>query len=239
MLVCYLDDSGKDKQNRVTTIAGYLASDTAWSAFEKEVEPIFKEQGVSILHASEMETTKGEFKNWRVLRKQAFVSRLCSTLAKHMMLGVSMSVVKDTYKKRAIESSRKQTVSPYTFCFNVIIDWILRDIRTGRAVWAEGLSLVLESGHDNCREAENHFHEISALHNLGDVLRSIRFVPKTECRAIQLADLFAFYTRRDSGNMEFAYSNNKTHKTEQMLKIITERGQFRGFVATDFDQPPI
>jgi hypothetical protein len=39
MLVCYLDDSGKDSQNPITTIAGYVPSEDAWAAFEKEVEP--------------------------------------------------------------------------------------------------------------------------------------------------------------------------------------------------------
>src|ERR1700721_418925 len=30
MLVCYLDDSGKDPQNPITTVAGYIARETAW-----------------------------------------------------------------------------------------------------------------------------------------------------------------------------------------------------------------
>lgn len=33
MLVCYLDDSGKDAQNPLTTIAGYVASEEAWSSW--------------------------------------------------------------------------------------------------------------------------------------------------------------------------------------------------------------
>ena len=41
VLVCYLDDSAGDpKKNPVTTIAGYIARDTTWKAFETEVEPI-------------------------------------------------------------------------------------------------------------------------------------------------------------------------------------------------------
>ena len=40
VLVCYLDDSGKDPQNPITTLAGYIARDTAWEAFEREREPM-------------------------------------------------------------------------------------------------------------------------------------------------------------------------------------------------------
>ncbi|HTS39356.1 MAG TPA: hypothetical protein VMH84_02285, partial [Xanthobacteraceae bacterium] len=107
MLVAYLDDSGKDPQNLVTTLAGYIGRDTAWKGFETQVEPIFEKAGINILHAKDLESTRGEFKGWRVLQKQAFVARLCTTLFEHSpLLGVSMSAVKATYGQRAKESTR-------------------------------------------------------------------------------------------------------------------------------------
>jgi hypothetical protein len=224
VLVCYLDDSGKDPHNRVTTIAGYLARDTAWRAFEQEVEPIFERRGVKILHAKDLEATKGEFENWKVIQKQAFVAEISSVLAKHSMLGVSMSCVKETYDQRAKESTRKRTSRPYTFCMNDIIDWILRDIRTGRAAWEEGVALIVEAGHENNPEAEDNFHKVIKLHDLGGVLRSINFVPKEHSRAIQVADLLAFYSRRDSNALEKStHPGAAPYEPGQMIKIITER----------------
>lgn len=212
VLVGYLDDSGKDPQNRVTTLAGFLARDTSWKAFETQVEPVFKRARVNILHAKDLEATRGEFKGWKVIQKQAFVARICRTLSDHSMLGVSMSAVKDVYKSRAKERTAKRTVTPYTFCFNAIVDWILSDIRTGRAAWNEGVALIVESGHENNAEAEQQFYKIRKQHNLEGVLRSISFVPKDKCHAIQAADLFAFYSRRDSGAMEKAVrQGKKTH----------------------------
>jgi hypothetical protein len=76
MLVCYLDDSGKDSQNPITTIADYVASEDAWTEFEKEVEPYFAERKVSILHAMDLHNTRDEFKGWSVLNKEAFVARI-------------------------------------------------------------------------------------------------------------------------------------------------------------------
>jgi hypothetical protein len=63
-------------------------------------------------------------------------------------MGMSMSAVKAIYRDRAAErtAARKRTVTP---CFNVIIDWILRDIRIGRPAHAEGVALILECGHEN------------------------------------------------------------------------------------------
>jgi hypothetical protein len=77
VLTCYLDDSGKDPQNPITTLAGYVARDTAWENFERQAEPIFTEHGVDVLHARKLENTDGDFKGWRKLKKQAFVARIC------------------------------------------------------------------------------------------------------------------------------------------------------------------
>jgi hypothetical protein len=233
-----LDDSGKDPQNRVTTLSGYLARDTAWKALEAQVEPIFEKAGIKVLHAKDLEDTDGEFEGWSVLKKQSFVAQISRTLAAHSILGMSMGAVKDTYHQRAKESTRKRTVTPYSFCFNVIIDWLLRDVRTGRAVWSDGVAFILECGHENNPEAEEQFYKIRKQHKLEDVLRSISFVPKDDCRAIQVADLLAFYSRRDSAAMEKAYrlpKNAKAYEMEPMMKIVSERDQFRAFCATDFD----
>ena len=60
MLVCYLDDSGTDRQNRLVTLAGYIAKEDQWSAFEAEVEPIFGRYGVKVLHTVDLHNTDGE-----------------------------------------------------------------------------------------------------------------------------------------------------------------------------------
>jgi hypothetical protein len=235
VLVCYLDDSGKDPQNPITTLAGYIARDTEWAAFETEVEKWFAEYRVNILHAKELEDTDGDFAGWSVLKKQAFIARLCQARAPHIMMGMSMSALKGTYQVRAAESGRKRTSKPYTFCFNVIIDWILRDIRIARAAHTEGVALILECGHEHNPEAESEFYVIRKMHKLEGVLNSISFVPKENCRAIQLADLLAFYSRRDGVALYNARREGReNYPIEMMIKIITENLPHRGFVATDF-----
>jgi hypothetical protein len=205
VLVCCLDDSGQDPQNPITTLAGYIARDTAWENFEREVEPIFTAYGVSVLHARHLENTDGEFKSWRKLKKHAFVARICNVLAPYALLGVSASAAKDTYKQRAVESSRKRTITPYTWCFNLLIDWVLTDIRIGRLTHSEGLAFILETGHNNNAEAENIFHDVRRRHtDAAATLRSISFVPKGSCRAIQIADLCGFYSRRHGKEMYLA-----------------------------------
>jgi hypothetical protein len=234
MLLCYLDDSGKDPQNPITTIAGYIARDVAWPRFEAEVETWFTAFGVRVLHAKELHDTDGDFAGWSKLRKQAFISRVCQARQPHVMMGLSMSALKGTYAVRAAESGRKRTVTPYCFCFNVIVDWILRDIRLGKFSNSEGVAFVIESGHENNDEAEQEFYAVRRLHGIEHLLHSIKFVPKDDCRAIQLADVLAFYSRRDGVAMERAQRECRPHVPEDMLKVLVETTPHRGFVATDF-----
>jgi Protein of unknown function (DUF3800) len=237
MLVCYLDDSGKDSQNPITTIAGYLASEEAWAEFEKEVEPYFAERNVKVLHAVDLHNTRGEFKGSSVLNKEAFVARIAQVASKHVAFGVSMSAEKGNYRDHAIYRSdtSRQTVAPYTFCFQVILDWLLRDIRIGKRVHSEGIKFLLEEGHDNNAQAKKEFHWTREHYKLESVLHSIDFVKKDSCRAIQLADLIAFYSRRDGVTLlKSKQPGAPEYKMDQMIKILCEKVVHRGFVATGF-----
>ena len=159
MLACYLDDSGKDALNPITTIAGYVAKEEAWAAFESEVEPYFAERTVSVLHAVDLHGTRGDFKGWSVLNKQAFVARIMQVASEHVSFGVSMSAENGNYKDHSMyrADTSRTTVAPYTFCFQVTCDWLLRDIRIGKRVHEEGIKFLLEAGHDNNAQAEKEF----------------------------------------------------------------------------------
>jgi hypothetical protein len=238
MLLCYLDDSGKDPQNPITTLAGYIARDAAWAKFEADVEQWFSQFNVGILHAKQLHDTDADFKGWSVLKKQTFVSRICQARNPHIMMGLSMSAEKGTYKCHTAQSNRRRTVTPYSFCFNVINDWVFRDMRIGPAANEEGVAYIIECGHENNAEIEEEFYEIKQQHpDITDLMHSICFVGKTSCRAIQLADLFAFYSRRNQAAALTAKKENRdSSQIETMIRIITEKLPHRDFVATAFDQ---
>jgi hypothetical protein len=90
-----------------------------------DVERWFTEYKVGVLHAKELHDSDGDLKGWPRIKTRAFVSRICQARTPHLMMGLSMSVLKGTYQVRAAESGRRRTVTLYAFCFNVIIDWIL------------------------------------------------------------------------------------------------------------------
>jgi hypothetical protein len=240
-LVCYLDDSGKDPQNVATTLAGYVAEKGSWAKFEAEVEPLFTKYGVDILHAMDLHGTRGDFKGWTVLKKQSFVAQFCSILSRHALLGVTMSVGKSEYKAAADRSARKKTTSPYTFCSNVILDWLLTDIRVGKKANEEGVAFILEDGHENNPEVERNIGVITEMFNLAKKIKSVSFVAKTSCRAIQAADLLAFYSRRHANEILKASPQERARLMSDpgpMSKIIAESLHHRVFIAKRFEKPP-
>ena len=233
MFVCYLDDSGSDLQNPITTLAGYVAREREWSLFEQSVEPVFEKFGVAVLHAIEFHNTDGDFKNWSRERKERFISYVYGAMIPHIPLGLTISVVKETYEaqRKASKAQGEQRRSPYTFGFTVLYNRILDDnnswdddytIRMRNAIRSEGVSFIIESGHRNNREAEISFQEIKRHYNLQRVLGTTSFADKDDSRAIQVADLLAYYSRR-----------HVMGKMDPIFEIIRDHLPHRGFVVTD------
>ncbi len=94
---------------------------------------------------------------------------------------------------------------------------------------------MLESGHENNGEAEQTFHSVRNEHGIEDILHSISFVPKGHCRAIQLADLFAFYSRRNGvAELKAHRDGRDMYDMEMMTRVLTENLPHRSFVATAY-----
>ena len=175
MFVCYLDDSGKDHQNPIAALGGYVAREAAWALFERNVEPVFKEFSVEVLHAVNLHNTKGDFKLWTRDRKEEFVSRVCEAMAPNVPLGISFSVDKENYEARRKESRAQGTDkqdTPYTYCFRAIIHWLIEQPE----ICAVGVSFVLECGHQNNRKARDDFQKMRQQ-GLEGVLGTISFPP--------------------------------------------------------------
>lgn len=150
VLVCYLDDSGKDPQNSITTLAGFVARSEEWEAFEREVEPIFDAYKVDILHSKQLHDTDGCFTGWTRMKKQTFVREVCDAMTPHVPLGLSMSVLKSMYQQRVRESGARK-ITLYSYCFTAIFNWVLDDIRTGKDANTDGVAFILETGHEHNR----------------------------------------------------------------------------------------
>ena len=109
------------------------------------------------------------------------------------------------------------------------------DVRVGKIANTEGAAFILECGHEHNPDAQRCFNAVRREHNLEKILQSISFVGKESCRAIQIADLLAFYTRRHGVAMEAAPIEERSEiKPSEMINIILEGVPIWAYVATDF-----
>lgn len=237
MLVCYLDDSGTHPNSPLVTIGGYVMDDDGWSAYERTVEPIFQARGVPILHAVDLENGNPPFEGWKVINKQAFVSQISMPLKPHGPFCFSFTATREVYERRAEEAERLQAANPYAFGFQVITNWILTSVYVGKQAREEGLIFVVEDGNKNnggITQAYNYIREHYAA-ELGDTLRGLSFVPKNNSRAIQMADLVAYYSRRRAAQLVDAPpARHASVEHEPIAKVIVETCPSYWFVANDF-----
>jgi len=70
------------------------------------------------------------------------------------------------------------------------------DSRTADRAKKDGVAFLVESGNTNNSEIEQYFHKMAKQSAFEGALRSISFIAKNSCRAIQIADFFAYYSRR-------------------------------------------
>ena len=101
------------------------------------------------------------------------------------------------------------------------------------------MAFILETGHQHNPDAERCFHTVRKKFGLESRLRSISFVGKENCRAIQMADLLAFYSRKHGVQTEKT-RDGKPRSAEfwdgPMMNIISLAVPVRAFVATDFHE---
>jgi hypothetical protein len=187
---CYLDDSGTSGLP-VVTMAGFVSSLGNWEQIEPIADAIMSSYGVPVFHAKEFHSTKGTFAHWTKIKKRSFAKELFSSF-KGRMHAVSATVRKSSFYEAKKRTGTMETMSPYGVCFSSIVTRILMEPQMGGLVRQNGLSFLVENGNTNNAELENHFHFMSKQKAFEGHLRSISFINKDSCRAIQLADYGRF-----------------------------------------------
>jgi hypothetical protein len=232
MFVFYLDDSGTDARSPVITMAGYLAHKREWKRFERNARRYLDQAKVPLLHAKEFHDRKGAFKSWTPSQQISFVQGLYDIARDHSVLGMSLSIRKDVYKKRALETGKNASMSAYAQCFGILLERLLKHPQLVDDILKSGLSFVVERGNKNNEDVRLRYEALRNFRELAMVLKDIRFVTKDDSCAIQLADFLAFYSRRHAEACEKAGGKEVAH--DAFLHIMAEAILHDVFVATDF-----
>jgi Protein of unknown function (DUF3800) len=192
MYHCYLDDSGGTDM-RIATMAGFVATAEDWSKLELDWDEILKKYDIPILHAKEFNDGRHPFTTWSKSKRRQLADDLFSS-AKEKMGGVSVAVRRVDVAKTKTELKKLQEMSPIGICFALIMHQLVQKLHP--TVMEKGLSFFVESGNSNNAEIKKYFQNMGKAKALAPALKEINFIDKNSCRAIQIADFLAFYSRR-------------------------------------------
>lgn len=204
MLTCYLDDSDATS-SKAETLAGYVADQSGWERFELLAEQICSDYGVDLIRGHELDRRKKSFKGWSHVKCQRFLEDVGLAMMGNIIGGISRSINKEHYKLRKFQlmnnasDQRKvlSSLSGFGFCFgNISVALKYGDsLGISERVRNEGIRFMLESGSTNNQDVIRYVQAELDHGNLHEKT-SVCEVDKRSCRAIQLADIYAFYSRR-------------------------------------------
>lgn len=219
-LDCYLDDSA-DTNLPFITLAGFVAERQRWKKLEPCLDEIMNRYGVPVFHAMKFERNDGNFKEgWSGTKKLSFVTELAHAVDKQIA-GASVTLWKEPineWKKKVRELS---SMSPLGVAFAGIILRIMTHSKLAAAARKSGLHFFIEQGNYSS-ELGQYFKMISDWPVFEGALRPpAKFVPKESSRAIQLADLYAFYSRRQMQNYD-TFSQNEPRPSCRYIEILNK-----------------
>jgi Protein of unknown function (DUF3800) len=190
---CFLDDSGTGGEP-VVALAGFVGRRAIFRDLEKKWDRICAKFGVGVLHATDFHDTKGDFANWERTKKRRFVEELFNATDGRRIAGISIGFPATDFKEHKQESDTFHQSSAVGMCFGTIIGHIITDMVTGSETG--GINFSVEQGNKNSAEVQRHFESIAKLEGYKPALASFKFVKKDSSRAVQIADLLAFHSRR-------------------------------------------
>jgi hypothetical protein len=248
MLACYLDDSDATI-SKVETIAGYVAQEDGWRRFEAQAEAICDEFKVDLIRGRNLDCRDKCFKDWKLPKVERFLDRIGTAMRGNVLFGISRSIAKEHYKffRRGalkLDAEHKRvfgSLSGYGFCFgNISHDLRAMNEQFGvsEQIKAEGITFMLESGSKNNPDILRYVDKECRHGNL-HANTTVTEVDKRSCRAIQIADLYAFYSRRRmnkfsrfEGRLEFVPD---VHRIHVQPKILHDTGYIKepGISATN------
>jgi hypothetical protein len=219
---CYLDDSGTSGLP-IVTLGGFVAHMNQWEQVEPKLDAVMNGHGIEIFHAKQFHDTDPPFKGWSKVRKLSFTDEVFS--ASHGSLaGISIAVEKEGLKQgKKSQPGAFDRMSPIGVAFGTIMTRLLTKPAIAPAIKQEGVSFLLETGNTNNSEIEQYFHRMAKMPVFEGTLRSISIVPKSHCRAIQLADFYVFYSRRQMRN-EFRFKGKVILPPCEFLETIHRHG---------------
>ncbi|WP_158272163.1 DUF3800 domain-containing protein [Marinicauda salina] len=193
-VLCYLDDSYVEG-GKVTALAGYYAPNDNWAAYEREAAEIYRDFGIETLHTNRFHNCRDDFEGWSFEYRDAFLTQLFGAAKDNNIAGVSFCITGNVVRDFKRASKKTAQFSALGMLFGMLTTTVCDNIGLLELSGPRNVSFFIESGNKNNRNISNIY---KSLRNEGkmQLVDELEFIQKHECLAIQLADFWAYYSRR-------------------------------------------
>lgn len=188
---------------------------------------------VTYIRGRDLWANDGDYADWHWDDKLQFVTKLNTVLAPRVGLGLSFGTLKHQFVGR--QQGRIRIQSPFGFCFEMLFHALLKDEGFNQVVTNPGvdLSFVIEEGNFNNGEIFQRYQRLKIEHGSRlPFFSGMAFADKKSSIAIQMADLYAFLTRRHREAVE--KNNRQPVDIHPLLAALRLNIRDIGRASTDF-----
>jgi hypothetical protein len=205
MFTVYGDASGSDPALPILALGGFISTVQQWEEFCKQWPKVLASGSVSVYHAADLESRKGEFARWSEKKKLRFQILAYQTLARYVAAGVASVVVRADFEAHKIHWDKVPQGKPanhYIFCVHDFI----KNVNN----WAKAhgytdtpINYIFERGDPGKGEVERIFYELAVDPSFNDrhLIGNVTFSPKRDkgdprnnkkLQPLQAADIWAY-----------------------------------------------
>lgn len=193
---CYLDDSYDQPGTGVVTLGGYFGGAENWCRFEERSDEFLTSLGVPVFHSKDFKNTNGVFRGWSRSQKEGLSVGWFNIAQECGLIGVSKSVKRSLHKSFRKVGKSTHNYSPLGMAFGAMSRSVCDGSSMNLPKGERPTSFFVESGNANNSGVKKVFDSASKNEPMASLMRSLTFVRKDSCRAIQLADFCAYYSRQ-------------------------------------------
>jgi len=201
MLQVFVDDSGRGENpdNPVFVLAGYAGRARNWEAASDDLKRIMrKKPRLDYLKGKEAAALNGNFSGWTADERDAKLAEMAAVLVKYRMIAISVGVSYSDFK-RILARPTGQMKNPYALVFAHVVIWMLDS--TAKKPSRERIELIFDQGvigrERNINAAYAAMLEHLPKEQMDLLVGRPRFENDKYFLPLQMADLFAWHSRRD------------------------------------------
>lgn len=198
-MIGYFDESGTHADPKVFTLAGFVAAEDAWAAFEPRWQAVLHSEGIKVFHMVDFAQRRGEFETgWKdENRRRSFLGRLLDVIIEARPHGFTFSVFIPDYGEvfaSAVANAPDGDLlsEPYVFCLQGCMQAIAAKVES-ILLPSEKVSLIFDRNKAIAGMAKNAHDDLLIGREWDPIFyKGVDFKDKADFIPLQAADILAY-----------------------------------------------